>query len=266
MDFNDFTQKFTKKVKQLSKDTAEEVQRLNKVRQLNGKVNDAKKQIENIYSQIGKQFYELYKDSAPEGFEEFIRTINDKTVEIGQLMEQVREAKGVVLCPSCNTEVSGDERFCPNCGSRLPESVENAAAEDEASVVVDAEDVTVGAKEAAADLAEDAKEAAADMAEEAKEAAEDVKEAAADVAEDAKEAVADAAGDAKEAAQNIAGDVQDAAAEAADGLKDAAEDFMDAAKEKAGEIAEGAKKIAGNAVDELKEAAGNLKDDIEKMF
>ena len=135
MGFNDFTQKFTEKVKKLSKDTAEEVQKLNKVRQLNGKVNDAKKQIESVYSEIGKKFYELHKDYIPEGFEELIQTINEKQNEIVLLKEQLREVKGVVLCPSCNTEVSGDERFCPNCGSKMPEPVEVADAEDEASVV-----------------------------------------------------------------------------------------------------------------------------------
>ena len=241
MDFNELTQKFTSKVKQLGKDTAEEVQKLNKIRQLNGKANDAKKQIENIYSEIGKKFYELHKDSVPEGFEEFVQTISDKLVEIEQLKEQVREVKGVVLCPSCNTEVSADERFCPNCGGKMPEPVEEADAEDESAVVVDAEDVTENAKEAAEDIAGDVK----DMA---KEAAADLKEAAAETAEDAKEAVADTA------------------EELVDGAKEKAEELADGAKEKAEELADGAKEIAGNAADELREAAEDLKEDAEKLF
>ena len=188
MDFNDLTQKFTQKVKQLGKDTAEEVQKLNKIRQLNGKVSDAKKQIEHIYSEIGKKFYELHQDSVPEGFEEYVRTINDKTVEIEQLKEQLREVKGVVLCESCNTEVSADERFCPNCGSKMPEPVETADEEDEASVVIDAEEV----KDAAADAVEEAKDMAGDVAEEVKDAVEEAKDMAGDVAEEVKDTAADA--------------------------------------------------------------------------
>ncbi len=237
MDINDLTQKFTQKVKQLSKDTAEEVQKLNRIRQLNGKVNDARKQIEQIYSEIGKKFYELHKDSAPEGFEELVRTISDRTVEIGQLKEQLREVKGVVLCENCNTEVSADERFCPNCGSKMPEPVEEAEAEDEASVVIDAEDVTENVKEAAADATENVKEAAAD-------ATENVKEAAADVTENVKEAAADTA----------------------ENVKETAEDLAEKAMEKAQDVAEGAKEVAGNAAEELKEAAEQLKEDIGKMF
>ncbi len=226
MDFNELTQKFTSKVKQLGKDTAEEVQKLNKIRQLNGKANDAKKQIENIYSEIGKKFYELHKDSVPEGFEEFVQTISDKLVEIEQLKEQVREVKGVVLCPSCNTEVSADERFCPNCGGKMPEPVEEADAEDESAVIVDAEDVTEKVEEAAEDAKEAAEDVAGDVKDMAKEAVDDLKDAAAETAEDAKEA-----------------------------MKDTAE-----------ELADGAKEIAGNAADELKEAAEDLKEDVEKLF
>ena len=233
MDFNDLTQKFTQKVKQLGKDTAEEVQKLNEIRQLNGKVSDAKKQIEHIYSEIGKKFYELHQDSVPEGFEEYVRTINDKTVEIEQLKEQLREVKGVVLCESCNTEVSADERFCPNCGSKMPEPVETADEEDEASVVIDAEEV----KDAATETVEEAKDMAGDVAEEVK----------------------DAAADAVEEAKDMAGDV-------AEEVKDTAEDLADAAKEKAEDIVEGAKEVAGNAADEFKEAAEDLKEDVGKLF
>ncbi len=200
MDFNDFTQKFTEKVKKLGKDTADEVQKLNKIRQLNGKISDAKKKIESVYSEIGKKFYELHKDYIPEGFEELIETINGKTAEIEELKGQLREVKGVVLCTSCNMEVSGDERFCPNCGSKMPEPVEVADEEDEDAVVVDAEEV----KDVAADVVEDVKDAATDAVEGAKEAAEDVKDAATEVAEEIAEG-------AKEVAGNAADEIKDAA-------------------------------------------------------
>ncbi len=237
MDFNDLTQKFTEKVKKLGKDTADEVQKLNKIRQLNGKVNDAKKQIENVYSEIGKKFYELHKDYIPEGFEELIKTINEKAAEIEELKGQLRDVKGVVLCTSCNMEVSGDERFCPNCGSKMPEPVEVADEGDEASVVVDAEEV---------------KEAAADVAEE-------VKEQAVDAVENAKDVAAEAMEDTKDAVKDVAGDVKDAAADAVDGLKEKVEKAAE-------DIAEGAKKVAGNAADEIKDAAEDLKEEAEKLF
>lgn len=190
MDF-DF-EKVKQKVKQLSKDTVEEVQKMNEIRQLKGKISSAKKQIESTYTEIGKKFFELNSDSAPEGFETFVQTIRDKQELIGQLKEQIRAVKGMILCPNCGMEVAAGERFCTNCGSRMPEEpgVEgDDETEDEVVAEVDAEEASedaAKAEEEAAEVAEEAAQAeedAADAAEEAAQAEEDAAEAAEDVAE-----------------------------------------------------------------------------------
>lgn len=201
-------EELTQKVKKFSRDTVEEVQKMNEVRQLNGKVNDAKKQIENIYTEIGKKFFDLNKDYAPEGFEEYIQTINDKLAQIEQLKEQVRDVKGVVLCTKCNSEVPLTERFCSNCGNKMPEVIEIVDEEDESAVVVDAEDVTEVAEDAAGGIKEAAEDVVEDVKEAAKDVAEDVKEAVKDVAEDVKEAADDVVEDVKEAAENVAEDME----------------------------------------------------------
>ena len=130
----------SKKVKKFSKNTVEEVQKMNEVRILNGKISDAKKQVNQLYLEMGKKLYEQYKEAPFEGFETEIRTITEKIELIGQIKEQVRTVKGVVLCPCCNTEVPQGERFCSNCGNKMPEVVDTEDFED--AVVVDAEDVT----------------------------------------------------------------------------------------------------------------------------
>ena len=95
----------SKKVKKFSKNTVEEVQKMNEVRILNGKISDAKKQVNQLYLEMGKKLYEQYKEAPFEGFETEIRTITEKIELIGQIKEQVRTVKCVVLCPCCNTEV-----------------------------------------------------------------------------------------------------------------------------------------------------------------
>ncbi len=204
MDF-DF-EKVKQKVKQLSKDTVEEVQKMNEIRQLKGKISSAKKQIESTYTEIGKKFFELNSDSAPEGFEMFVQTIRDKQELIGQLKEQIRTVKGMTLCPNCGMEVAAGERFCTNCGSRMPEEPgveEDGEAEDEVVAEVDAEDAAEEAAQAEEDAAEAAEEAA-QAEEDAAEAAEDAAQAeedAAEAAEDAAQAEEDAAEAAEDAAQ-----------------------------------------------------------------
>jgi hypothetical protein len=148
-----------KKVKQIGKDTVEEVQKLNEVRQLNGKVNDTKKQIKKLYLEIGKKLYEQYKEAPFDGFESEIQAISEKYVEMEQLKDQVRKVKGVVLCPCCNMEVAKGERFCSNCGNKMPEVVDPEDA-DEDAVVVDAEVVEDAETDAEAETVEDAEVAA----------------------------------------------------------------------------------------------------------
>ena len=55
----------------------EEVQKMNEVRILNGKISDAKKQVNQLYLEMGKKLYEQYKEAPFEGFETEIRTITE---------------------------------------------------------------------------------------------------------------------------------------------------------------------------------------------
>lgn len=158
----------TKKVKKLGRDTVEEVQKMNEIRQLKGRISAANKQINGKYMEIGRKFFELNSASAPEGFEEYIQAINDAQELIGQLKEQIRAVKGVVLCPSCNMEVPIGERFCSNCGSRMPEvaRVENGETEEDTVVEADmAEGTEETAAEAETEESEDVDEAPAADAE-----------------------------------------------------------------------------------------------------
>ena len=164
----------TRKMKKLGRDTVEEVQKMNEVRQFNSRINDAKKQVENTYAEIGRKFFDLNKDDAPEGFEEYVQVINEKLEQIEQLKEEVRRVKGVVLCENCNSEVPSTERFCSNCGNKMPEVFVIVEDEDEADCVLDADDVTEAVEDAAEDTVDTVEEAIDDVKEAAKEVAEDI--------------------------------------------------------------------------------------------
>ena len=73
-------EEISKKVKKFSKDTMVEVQKMNEVRQLNGKVNEEKRYLNKLYLEMGKKLYDKYKDAdtAPEGFEAEFRKITGK--------------------------------------------------------------------------------------------------------------------------------------------------------------------------------------------
>lgn len=193
-----------KKVKRIGKDTVEEVQRLNEIRILKGKISSAKKQINETYNEMGKRLYEQYKDTAFEGFESEIDSITEALAQIEKLKEQVRDVKGVVLCPCCNTEVSAGEKFCANCGNKMPETeAEEDIVDADFEVVKDDADVSEEENiESVKDTAEGEAviEKAEDAAEIAVEETEDAAEIAVERTEDAVETVLERAEDAVETA------------------------------------------------------------------
>lgn len=158
MNFEDLGRKF----KKFSQDTVTEVQKMNEVRQVNGRVSEQKKQISLLYSQMGQKLYDYYKDAPLEGFEREFQELEEHYKEIEKYTEQIRRIRGVRVCPNCHTEVSVAEHFCSSCGEKLPE-VLHIEEDEEGKTVIEGtaseviEDVSVEAVEAP-ETAEEASE------------------------------------------------------------------------------------------------------------
>lgn len=160
-----------KKLKKFSQDTMTEVQKMNEVRQLNGKISDEKKLLNRLYLEMGQKLYDTYKDvELPlEEFDGDFRKIREHYVAIDLLQEKIRNVKGVVLCPCCNMEVAAGDRYCTNCGNKMPETVKLEETSDEDAVEVESTVVEPEAEseEGESEKAEDAVEQTESAAEEA---------------------------------------------------------------------------------------------------
>lgn len=160
-----------KKLKKFSQDTVTEVQKMNEVRQLNGKISDEKKLLNRLYLEMGQKLYDTYKDvELPlEEFDSDFRKIRECYVAIDLLQEKIRNVKGVVLCPCCNMEVAAGDRYCTNCGNKMPETVKLEETTDEDAVEVESTVVEPEAEseEGESEKAEDAVEQTESAAEEA---------------------------------------------------------------------------------------------------
>lgn len=160
-----------KKLKKFSQDTMTEVQKMNEVRQLNGKISDEKKLLNRLYLEMGQKLYDTYEDvELPlEEFDGDFRKIRERYVAIDLLQEKIRNVKGVVLCPCCNMEVAAGDRYCTNCGNKMPETVKLEETSDEDAVEVESTVVEPEAEseEGESEKAEDAVEQTESAAEEA---------------------------------------------------------------------------------------------------
>ena len=140
-------EEISNKLKKISKNTMTEVQKMNEVRQLNARINDEKKKVSRTYTEIGKKVYELYKDEPLEGFEAEMKKIEDSVRMMDLLQDQIRGIKGVTLCSCCNMEVGMSERFCSNCGNKMPETFTIENEEVRAESVIETEDESESALE-----------------------------------------------------------------------------------------------------------------------
>ena len=160
-----------KKLKKFSQDTVTEVQKMNEVRQLNGKISDEKKLLNRLYLEMGQKLYDTYKDvELPlEEFDSDFRKIRERYVAIDLLQEKIRNVKGVVLCPCCNMEVAAGDCYCTNCGNKMPETVKLEETTDEDAVEVESTVVEPEAEseEGESEKADDAVEQTESAAEEA---------------------------------------------------------------------------------------------------
>ena len=185
-----------KKLKKFSQDTVTEVQKMNEVRQLNGKISDEKKLLNRLYLEMGQKLYDTYKDvELPlEEFDSDFRKIRERYVAIDLLQEKIRNVKGVVLCPCCNMEVAAGDRYCTNCGNKMPETVKLEETTDEDAVEVESTVVEPEAAEAeteSADKAEETCEAAKQTIAEDETTSEEETEAAEPESAEAAEAAAE---------------------------------------------------------------------------
>lgn len=247
-------EEISKKVKKFSKDTMTEVQKMNEVRQLNGKVSEEKKYLNRLYLEMGKKLYDKYKDAetAPEGFEAEFRKIRERYSVMDLLQDEIRKVKGVVLCPCCNMEVAATERFCSNCGNRMPEPVKIEGKED-AEVIDSADGET---KEADAEAAETVVDVEAEEVTEADTAeAEAADTKAAEEAESDAEA-AEAETDAETAEADAAdADVTEKIVEESDSAQPDEEVAEEVSGEDAGEAAEEVLEEAEETSEEIPEEA-----------
>lgn len=238
-----------KKVKKLGQDTMTEVQKLNEIRQLNSRINDQKKQMTSVYTAIGQKLYEMYKEETMEGFEAEFRELEERNAAIGIFQDQIRDIKGVRVCPNCNVEVSVNERFCSSCGHKLPEILKIEKQEDGTEVIESTDAEIIDAEETGSDSTGEKPEEHDEMAGNA-ETAEDAEDA--ETAEESVESLENAVESEKAAEED-----------------EATEEFgqpQEAEEQRKPEEAEGSEKILEDAAESGETAgeSGNNLEDAEK--
>ena len=114
-----FFDKLSKKIINVGQDVSQSTKNLADVVKLNNHISDYEKQIVDLYTIIGKSYYENHKEDLEAEELQHIQAINALRTQIKDLQDKVKELKGVVKCPQCSADVKKEAQFCSNCGYRM---------------------------------------------------------------------------------------------------------------------------------------------------
>ena len=89
------------------------------VTKLNSAISDYEKQIVDLYTIVGKSYYERHKNDANAEEQQRIMAINTLFKQIDGLKQQIKDIEGIVKCPNCGADVPRDSLFCSSCGSKV---------------------------------------------------------------------------------------------------------------------------------------------------
>ncbi len=125
-----FTMGFFDKVRLAGQGAAAQTKLFAETAKLNGHISDEEKQINNIFNQIGRSYYEANKNNPDAEYRSLMVSISDAQVRIENYHEQIRKLKCLKSCPNCGAEVASSALYCNVCGAKLPtdnEEKENTA-------------------------------------------------------------------------------------------------------------------------------------------
>lgn len=157
------------------------------IQKLKSQIRTLERENDSDLAELGLAVYDQFKSGTEVGEEAagLCEAIQSREESIAECLQKISDVKGDSQCEDCGKTVGKGMAYCPFCGHKMPEIVEEAA-ED----VAEAAEAVGEAADTAAEKTEEAAEAVAEKVGEAADAvaekAEDIAEAAAEHAEEAK--------------------------------------------------------------------------------
>ena len=118
-----FWDDFKAKVASTSKKAVDKTKDLTEIAKLKLNIIEQEKKIDSSYEKIGRAYAEANAESADKLLPEEFAAIDAANAKIADYTNRLRELKGLLICPECGKEISGDVNFCPKCGTSIEKKV-----------------------------------------------------------------------------------------------------------------------------------------------
>jgi len=114
-----FFSKVGEKITQTGQSAAQKTKNTAETLKLKGMISDEEKNINNVFKQIGKMYYETFGENPEQPFVQLVANIKDSEGRIVTYTDQINQLRGVLNCQNCGAEVPDDASFCSSCGSAI---------------------------------------------------------------------------------------------------------------------------------------------------
>ncbi len=108
-----------KRLSDAGQGVARHTRNFTEVTRLNGAIAEQERQVEALLRALGQACYDRYQDDPDSEYAQQIKQLRAAYAQIAQYQDQIRQIKGVRLCPACGAEVGPDSAFCAACGAKM---------------------------------------------------------------------------------------------------------------------------------------------------
>lgn len=125
----DIGKTISEKADVVSKKTEEVVE----VQKMKSQIRTLKRGNDRDFRDIGKMIYERFQKGEPfdNEFTELCEAIQERDASIAEYKEKVADLQGCDLCPNCDAHISDADTYCPKCGARLDDEIDEDEFEEE---------------------------------------------------------------------------------------------------------------------------------------
>lgn len=109
------------------------VKKSSDIAKLEEKINQESLEVKETLMEIGKLYYQLYKNESHEKLVPLCNVVDESYRIIGLCEKQIMLLQGVQICPNCKTHVSLDSLFCNKCGTKIETIEETNSIENSGS-------------------------------------------------------------------------------------------------------------------------------------
>jgi ribosomal protein L40E len=127
-----FLDSIGKKITSTTQNVVRGTKDLTDMARLNSLISGEQQQINNLYAQIGKLYYESEQHDAETALGKLCLAITACTERIAKHNEAILEIKGSRKCPKCGASIPLSSAFCGVCGSQFdpPQTVSDQPSEE----------------------------------------------------------------------------------------------------------------------------------------